>query len=105
MFEKLSDFSDFECLFVYDSHDPYNRIQQSYFEVRLYKSVVFIADTDLELLADLSLGEKKQLVLCTDYACNTENVLEAIKAFAPALSSVEQLGKAGLYTTTWYLGE
>lgn len=105
MFEKLAAFSDCECLFVFDSHDPYNRIQQSYFEVRQYKSVVFIADTDLELLKDLSLEEKKQLVLCIDYACNTENVLEAIKTLAPSLSTIEELGKAGLYTTTWYLRE
>ena len=105
MLRELEAYSDCECLFVYDADDPYNRVQQSYFEVRQYESVVFIADTDLYLMSNLELENKNQLIVCIDYACNTEIIMETLQTVNPAFSVAENLGKAGLYTTTWHLGE
>lgn len=105
MFQQLDAYADCDCLFVYDANDPYNRIQQSFFEVSRYRSVVFVADTDLEMLENISLENKEQLILCIDFACDTEAVLEALEAVNQRFSSAVELGKAGLYTTTWYLGE
>jgi len=103
LLKTLEAYAGQDCIFIYDKDDPYARVQQSYFEVRQYRSVVFVADTDLELLGDLGLEGSDSLIVCIDYACDAESVLDAVMRADRRLSRRTELGKAGLYSTTWYL--
>lgn len=102
---QLSDYGNYECVFIYDADDANARVQQSYFEISQYRSVTFVSDDNLVLLDQLACvtDNRDGLLVCIDFACPAQEVLAAIQASNPFFTRCTELGRAGLYTTTWFL--
>lgn len=97
LLERASEYGDYDCIYIYDGAW---KAQPSFYEVRNYKSVVFIAQDHLDMLDQMDLENSDGIVLCLMDTCAKDPVFEKLESIYSSGITVDKMGQY-FFTTSY----
>lgn len=102
LLQRSKNLSDYLCVYIYGDTWQGWKVQPSFYEVRNYRSVVFVSQENLELLDTMNLKEEDGIVVSIINTCDQDAVFEKLESFYGEGMKAERIGNYS-YTTSYVI--
>lgn len=102
LLQHAANLSDHLCVYIYDDTWQGWKVQPFFYEVRNYRSVVFVSQKNLELLDTWNLEQEDGIVVSVINTCDQDAVFEKVKSIYGEGIKIERIGNYS-YTTSYVI--
>lgn len=89
LLDKAKEHIGEKCIYIYDG---LWKAQPSFYEIKNYQSVVFVAQNNLEFINSLSLNPEEEVVWCVMDTCEQEPIFTKIESIYGYDYTIEEIG-------------